>query len=183
MATRVLLVDDNPQDRLLARRALTAEFPDLHATDVATPAQFEAALKDPAAFDAVVTDYQLRWTDGLKVLERFQQVAPELPVIMFTNTGSEEIAASGLRLHLADYVVKRPGDYGRLAHGVRVALHNAGERRRAEARLQERNRLLDLSFEPILAWAVDGGITEWNAGCKRLYGYSRDEALGRISHE
>ena len=182
MATRVLLVDDNPQDRLLTRRALANEFPDAEMTDVANAAQLEAALASPA-FDVVVTDYQLRWTDGLKVLERFQRIAPDVPVIMFTNTGSEEIAASGLRMHLADYIVKMAGHYGRLAHGVRVALHNAAERKRVEAQLQERSQLLDLSYEPVLAWEFNGGITEWNAGCERLYGYSRDEAIGRVSHE
>ena len=182
MATRVLLVDDNPQDRLLTRRALTSEFPDLELTEAANPSQLEAALGD-LAFDTVVTDYQLRWSDGLKVLEEVHRRAPDLPVIMFTNTGSEEIAASGLRMRLADYIVKIAGHYGRLAHGVRVALHNASERRRIEAQLQERSQLLDLSFEPIFAWELRGGITEWNAGSERVYGYSRQEALGRISHE
>jgi PAS domain S-box-containing protein len=180
--TRVLLVDDNPQDRLLTRRALAAEFPDLELAEVANAAQLEAALGAPA-FDVVITDYQLRWSDGLKVFEQIQTVAPGVPVIMFTNTGSEEIAASALRMHLADYIVKIAGHYGRLAHGVRVALHNAAERDRVESQLQERSQLLDLSHEPIFAWDRQGGITEWNAGCERLYGYSRQEALGRVSHE
>src|SRR5581483_10327708 len=52
-----------------------------------------------------------------------------------------------------------------------------------EAKLEERSQLLELSYEPILAWEVDGGITEWNTGCEQLYGYTRDEAVGRVSHE
>jgi PAS domain S-box-containing protein len=102
---------------------------------------------------------------------------------MFTNTGSEEIVASGLRMRLADYIVKVAGHYGRLAHGVRVALTNAAERRHTESQLRERSQLLNLSFEPIFAWDLHGGITEWNAGSEHLYGYSREEAIGRITHE
>ena len=182
MATRVLLVDDNPQDRLLTRRALVAQFPDLDITEVIGQAQLDAGLREPA-FDIVVTDFQLHWTDGIKVLEAVQAVSPDIPVIMFTNTGSEEIAASAFRMHLTDYIVKAPGHYVRLAHGVHVALTNAADRRAMGATLQQQGRLIELSEDPIFAWNVDSGIMQWNAGCERLYGYSRDQALGRSPHD
>jgi PAS domain S-box-containing protein len=44
------------------------------------------------------------------------------------------------------------------------------------------SRLIDLSDEPIFAWRIDAGIALWNSGCERLYGYSRKEALGKVSH-
>ena len=36
-------------------------------------------------------------------------------MVMFTHTGSEEVAAAGLRAGLADYIIKTPTHYGRLA--------------------------------------------------------------------
>jgi PAS domain S-box-containing protein len=42
--------------------------------------------------------------------------------------------------------------------------------------------LLSLSYEPMLVWRLDGTIESWNAGAERLYGFSEDEALGRVSH-
>jgi PAS domain S-box-containing protein len=42
--------------------------------------------------------------------------------------------------------------------------------------------LVTLSYEPMLAWSLDGPIEFWNAGAERLYGFSPDEALGRSSH-
>jgi PAS domain S-box-containing protein len=42
--------------------------------------------------------------------------------------------------------------------------------------------LLRLSYEPMLAWRLDGAIEFWNAGAERLYGFVRDEAVGRGSH-
>jgi PAS domain S-box-containing protein len=42
--------------------------------------------------------------------------------------------------------------------------------------------LLSLSYEPMLAWDLDGAIRFWNAGAERLYGFAQDEAVGRTSH-
>ena len=39
-----------------------------------------------------------------------------------------------------------------------------------------------LSYEPMLAWRLDGPIEYWNAGAERLYGFASDEAIGRSSH-
>jgi PAS domain S-box-containing protein len=42
--------------------------------------------------------------------------------------------------------------------------------------------LLELSYEPMLAWRLDGPIEFWNAGAERLYGFTADEAVGHSSH-
>jgi PAS domain S-box-containing protein len=42
--------------------------------------------------------------------------------------------------------------------------------------------LLKLSYEPMIAWRLDGPIEFWNAGAERLYGYAAQEAVGRSSH-
>ena len=54
-----------------------------------------------------------------------------------------------------------------------------------EAALERAERLanlLTLSYEPMLAWRLDGPIEFWNAGAERLYGFTQDEAVGRTSH-
>src|SRR5215469_18437148 len=42
--------------------------------------------------------------------------------------------------------------------------------------------LMMLSYEPMLAWRLDGPIEFWNAGAERLYGFEQNEAIGRSSH-
>ena len=42
--------------------------------------------------------------------------------------------------------------------------------------------LLTLSYEPMLAWRLDGAIEFWNTGAERLYGFAPGEAVGRSSH-
>jgi PAS domain S-box-containing protein len=48
--------------------------------------------------------------------------------------------------------------------------------------MRQRSALIDLSFEPIFVWDLDGGITDWNAGAEMLYGFTFAEAVGRRSH-
>jgi PAS domain S-box-containing protein len=55
-------------------------------------------------------------------------------------------------------------------------------RREAEIALQKQAALLDLAYDAIFTWDWGGAITSWNRGAERLYGYSRDEAIGQISH-
>ncbi|MGQ0810008.1 MAG: PAS domain S-box protein, partial [Nitrospiraceae bacterium] len=56
------------------------------------------------------------------------------------------------------------------------------ESRQAEEKLRRLNRLIELSYEPILVWDFENGIVEWNQGCEQLYGYRRTEALGQNSY-
>ncbi len=48
---------------------------------------------------------------------------------------------------------------------------------------EQQARLINLSYEPIFVWTADDGILEWNAGAEQLYGYTKQEAVGKISHE
>lgn len=73
--------------------------------------------------------------------------------------------------------------------GVVITFVDITERRLVEEALRARERqlrqqksLIDLSREPILMWDLDGGILEWNRGCEDLYGFTREEALGKRKH-
>ena len=57
------------------------------------------------------------------------------------------------------------------------------ERKCIEKALAERARLLDLSYDAILVRDANDRIIYWNSGAQEIYGYAKEEALGRISHE
>jgi len=56
-------------------------------------------------------------------------------------------------------------------------------RKQAEQDLSEKARLLDLTQDAIIVRGTEGEIRYWNHGAAELYGWSREEALGKISHE
>lgn len=55
-------------------------------------------------------------------------------------------------------------------------------RKQAEEILRKRARLLDLSNDAILVRDAADRVTFWNQGAAEMYGYTREEAAGRVSH-
>jgi two-component system, sensor histidine kinase and response regulator len=54
--------------------------------------------------------------------------------------------------------------------------------KQAEEELREKANLLDLSHDTIMMRDLSGKILFWNKGAEEMYGYSKDRALGSISH-
>jgi PAS domain S-box-containing protein len=71
---------------------------------------------------------------------------------------------------------------GRVIGASKVA-RDITERKQAEQALAERALLLDLSNDAIFVRDLADRVTYWNKSASELYGYSREEALGRVSHE
>lgn len=134
---RILLIDDNRDDRELAARALKRELGDVECIEINDAESLQATLA-AGDFQVVITDYQLRWTDGLAVLREILARHPQIPVIMFTNTGTEEVCAEAMKLGLFEYIVKTPRYYSKLPSAVCAALDSMTMKREL-ARHQEEN--------------------------------------------
>jgi PAS domain S-box-containing protein len=44
-------------------------------------------------------------------------------------------------------------------------------------------QILDFTHDAIIIWELDGGIVYWNRAAEQLYGYSRQEACGKVTHQ
>ena len=67
--------------------------------------------------------------------------------------------------------------------GISKIVRDITRQKRAEQRLAEQSRLLDLSNEAILVRDPQNRITYWNDGANELYGYLPEEALGKVTHK
>jgi PAS domain S-box-containing protein len=56
------------------------------------------------------------------------------------------------------------------------------ERRRQDASLREQAQLLDLASDTIVVRELGGAVTFWNRAAEAMYGWTRDEALGKALH-
>ena len=116
--------------RALAARELKTGFPDAEIEEVDNQVTLGQAMAR-GGYDLVITDYQLPWTDGVTILREAKSRWPECPVIMFTGSGSEEIAVEAMKAGLDDYVQKTTGRLARLTSSVRIALAQAQHRKAA----------------------------------------------------
>ncbi|WP_375403739.1 sensor histidine kinase [uncultured Sphingomonas sp.] len=124
---RILVIDDNPDDRQLEMREVFALFPDAEVVELTNFPDFEAAL-EAAKPDLVLTDLDLRWANGREVLEAVKARYPLCPVVMFTGTGNETIAVELMKAGLDDYVVKSPRQLPRLRTSIKLAIEHANSR-------------------------------------------------------
>lgn len=166
-----LLIDDDQNDRILTTRELNREFTDLRITEIAKESDLESVLASNR-FDLVITDYQLRWSTGLVILRKIKSRYPDYPVIMFTNTGSEEIAVEAMKAGLDDYIIKSPRHYVRLVVAVRSTLERFAAKRQI-ARLENRLQfLLNQLNVGVFRATLEGRLLESNNAFLRLVGLS-----------
>jgi PAS domain S-box-containing protein len=64
-----------------------------------------------------------------------------------------------------------------------TAIIDLSERKRQEQQLAEQARMLDLSNDAIIVRDKNDRITYWNKGATKIYGYTRQEALGKVSYD
>jgi PAS domain S-box-containing protein len=136
---RLLLIDDNEHDRTLIIYKLKSEFSDVQVEQVTKAEDFHQAL-EAGNFEFVITDYRVRWSDGVAVLQDIKSRYPKCPVIMFTDSGTQEIAVEAMKAGLDDYIIKSAKHYVRLPVAVRSILQRLEQQERAERALQEANQ-------------------------------------------
>jgi PAS domain S-box-containing protein len=89
-----------------------------------------------------------------------------------------------LRRHVEEQLRRARDDLEkRVAERTAALAAQALETERGAEQLRRQAEMLDVASEPIFAWDMDRGIVFWNKAAAETYGYTREEARGRVSHE
>ncbi|WP_312911578.1 bacterio-opsin activator domain-containing protein [Natronosalvus caseinilyticus] len=134
---RVLVVDNDARFAELTTTMLERERDDIMATDVSSAdAALDVLEADP--IECIVSDYDMPKTNGLELLEAVRERDLELPFILFTGKGSEEIASEAIAAGVTQYLQKQPGSdrFTLLANQI----ENAVAQYRTETELRENER-------------------------------------------
>ena len=175
---RVLHVDDDPNHADVSSTILERESEKLTVETATHPDEGLDQL-DSEPFDCIVSDYDMPDTNGIQFLESVREDKPDLPFILFTGKGSEEIASEAISAGVTDYLQKEAGteQYAVLANRI----HNAAEAYRSERMLEERTRRLEtlISTLPGIVYRSlnepDWPMETVEGEVKELTGYSADE--------
>jgi|GEM_PF-1916978 len=188
---RILYVEHSAVDIDLTRRHLSRNAPQIYLEVVYTAEEAYRQITAPGvSYEVLLLDYRLPGLDALDLLKDIRQkFKSDIPVVLVTGQGDEEIAVKALRLGAADYLVKNKGYLFKLP----AILENAHHRcclARETAALKESEiqllktksyleRLIRHANAPIMTWSPDLKITEFNQAFEGLTGRTRDDVIGQ----
>jgi PAS domain S-box-containing protein len=199
----ILMVDDQPA-KLLSYEVILSELGENLIKATTASEALSILLKTDVA--VVLMDVSMPDLDGFELADvirqhpRFQKTA-----IIFISgvhfTDSDKI--QGYRSGAVDYIsVPVVPEVLRAKIGVFVDLHRktrqlemlnnelerrvterTEELRHREEQFRTRAELLELATEAIMVRDLDGALEYWNTGAENLYGWKREEVLGRQIHD
>lgn len=172
---RVLHVDDEPDFAELAKAILERESDSIEVVSETDP---ERALErlDTEDFDCVVSDYQMPMRTGLELLKTVRENHPELPFILFTGRGSEEIASEAISAGVTDYIQKGGTErFDLLANRITNAVTAFRAKRTVEGTNLRFRMIAEAATDAIITVNEAGAIVYANPSVERIFGYSRDE--------
>ena len=157
--TRVLLVDDDPSLADL----MASQLGDLDrgfSVQVETDPNDALEAVEAGQVDCVVSDHHMPQMTGLELLRYVREMDADLPFILFTARGSEEIASDAVSEGVTDYFRKRRGsDQWRV---LANRIENAAARYRAEEAVQRR----EAALRQLARTVVDSVSTPVEALCE-----------------
>lgn len=202
----LLLIEDDQVDQMAFERfAQTDEFNFTYK--VANSISEAKNILKIEKFDAIVTDYFLGDGNAFEILE----LQLDIPIIVTTGTGSEEIAVQALKMGAYDYLIKDiDGFYLKM---LPITVKNALQRFQSEKELKEYHTNLEVlieqkkaelekeikinkeTSEDLLKMNMifknsnevtfmtdnEGIITYINPKFTELYGYTADEVVGKVT--
>lgn len=175
----VLYVDDE-RDLLGLGKIFLERLGDFEVT-LLDSAHKALDLLENQQFEAIISDYQMPGMDGLEFLQVVRKRYGQVPFILFTGKGREEVVILALN-YGADFYLQKGGDpqsqYMELVHKVEKAV----QRREMEKALAESERryrdVIETQTEFIIRIKPDFTIDFVNEAYCRHLGKSREELLG-----
>jgi len=117
-----------------------------------------------------------RWEEEARILEQLKRGER---VEHFETVRKHK---DGAKLDIALTISPLRDATGRLVGSSKVA-RDITRRKQAERALEEQARLLNLTTDAVFVRDAADRVTFWNKAASDLYGYTPEEALGRVTHE
>ncbi len=176
----VLYVDDEPE--LLEIGKLFLEKRSAIRVDTALSAIEALKALEQHHYDAIISDYQMPGLNGIEFLKKTRKKYGDIPFILFTGKGREEVVIDAINFG-ADFYIQKGGapdsQFAELAHKVRQAV----KRRRAESGLQDalmfNREVIDGAGEGFIVFDNELHCIIWNRFMEQLSGVPSDEMIGR----
>lgn len=172
----VLYVDGDSKRRRRDAEALEEAIEEVSVRGIETESEALDLLFD---IDCLVSRYDLPDTDGIQLAERVRAHSCDIPFLLVTDKGSEQLASEATAVGVSEYVPVDGSGTGtnRVAARVKKAL---AESRQCIAtnQLDGIEASVENAADAILITDTDGTIKYVNPAFESVTGYSRGEVIG-----
>jgi PAS domain S-box-containing protein len=172
---RILHVDDDPHIVELTATFLEREDDRITVT-TAMDADEGLDVLATGGVDCVVSDYNMPGLNGIEFLEAVRADHPNLPFVLFTGKGSEEVASDAISAGVSDYLQKGGGAdaYALLANRV----VNLVEKHRAEQARERDQIIITEATDAILVVGPDATVKYATPSTETVMGRNPDDLRG-----
>ena len=176
VSIRILYVDDEPD--LLELCKVFLEMNGEFKVDTLTSVKEALIRLKSIYYDAIISDYQMPEMDGITFLKILRESGNDIPFIVFTGRGREEVVIEAFNSG-ADFYLQKGGQpnaqFAELSNQIRIAV----ERRTSEKSLKESEEYYRIVADFTYDWeywiAPDGEFNYISPSCERITGYSPEE--------
>ncbi|GAB2779981.1 hypothetical protein GCM10027275_24390 [Rhabdobacter roseus] len=160
----ILLVEDDDIDVMEFKRAIHKSGTTVEDIRVCKYAEEALTVLESWQPDCIFIDYQLPKTNGLELLKKIKQIAPQLPVTVLTSQGDERIAVEMMKAGALDYFPKSEISGEKMAktlHSIARVLEVERQREKAQSQLEETEATIQkiTQLSPNIIYVID--IEEW----------------------
>ncbi len=175
---RVLHVDDDPEFVDLASTFLERDNDEM-CVETAITIDEGMGLLDTHDIDCIVSDYEMPGQNGIEFLQTVRERYPDLPFLLFTGKGSEEIASDAISAGVTDYLQKGGGtdQYTVLANRIRNAVEKYWIEHELDTTRRQYQQIVEQNLVGIYI-IQDGEFVYVNPKLAEIHGYDRETIIG-----
>ena len=132
-------------------------------------------------YDAVVSDYQMPGMSGIELLKNVRSRGADVPFILFTGRGREEVAIDAIN-NGADYYLQKGMDpisqFTELTHMINRAVEERREREDLRVTNQRLEALVNNMHDAVALFDLELRVLFVNPAFEKILGWSREEIKG-----
>jgi PAS domain S-box-containing protein len=121
---KILLLEDNPLDADLVYRGIKTKWPAVEMIVVNRLAEARQILTKDSSIELAIFDLGLPDGNGLDLLSELRASDNQIPIIILTGSGSEEIAIAALKAGASNYISKKPGFHEIIPEQIKFAINH-----------------------------------------------------------
>ena len=172
---RVLLIEDDLLDQMAFERFVREQNLPYIYTIASCVAEAREAIH-PDKFEVIIADYNLGDGTVFDIIDLMK----EIPTIITTGAGCEDIAVKAMKEGVYDYLVK-DGEHNYLKV-LPVIIENAIKHKKTSDQIKMLSHAMMSISDSVLITDMKNKIIFVNKSLCKTYGYQPEELLGKSSH-